>query len=125
MFRQPQIPTLVQAILVMDSRNTMASVRSQSLTGSWSQLYRSGGIYLDLSLRSDVSGSTLMGHLVADPSQLSQLAGVAVLQKDSDAERSWPISSTGSFRIRLSQSGIHRLEVVLEDQVIIIEKLEV
>ncbi len=125
MFKQPQMPTLSAATLVMDSRKTLVSVRHQNLTGSWSQLYKSGDVYLDLSLRSEASGSTLLGHLVADPSQLTQLGGMAVLQKDQNTELSATVNSTGSFRLPLNQSGVYRLEVVLQDQIIFVDRLEV
>lgn len=125
MFKAPEIPTLSEATLVMDSRKTMVAVRHQNLSGAWSQLYKAGGIYLDLSLRTDGTESALLGHLVADPSQLTQLGGMAVLQKDDEAEVSSTINSSGSFRLPLDQLGTYRLEVVLKDQIIFVDKLEV
>lgn len=117
-------PSPVQAILVMDSRKTSHALRSQNFSGAWSQLYKAGDFYLDLSLKPEAAGAILQGHIVADPSLYSHLHGLVLLRKN-QANLSAPLGSTGSFRVVLEEPGDYGLEIVLQDQVFRVEKLEI
>ncbi len=117
-----QLPTPLQARLVMDSRKTLSSVRNQNLTGSWSQLYKADHLYLDLSLRNSTGESLLLGHLVSDPSSPIPLQATARLVGEQE-EYATAISSMGSFRLPV-QSGVYRLELDLVNSHIAVDKLE-
>ena len=108
----------------MDSRKSLTPLRSQNLTGSWSQLYKSGDLYLDLNMRNSGLEAVLMGHLVTDPSAPIPDRATARLKGDSDVEYQAHITSTGSFRLPIARSGIYRLELDLHNHLISIDSLE-
>ncbi|MCX7602033.1 MAG: hypothetical protein N2Z75_08860 [Meiothermus sp.] len=114
----------IQAILVMDSRKTSLALRQQNFTGAWSQLYKAGDFYLDLSLKPDSHKAYLQGYLVADPSRLTQVEGVTSLHNE-QTQLSAPISLTGSFRLEVPTGGAYQLEIALADQVIRLDHIEV
>lgn len=117
-------PHNVQAKLVMDSRKTLVSVRNQNLSGSWSQLYKAGDLYLDLSLRSNGLESVLMGHLVADAAAAIPSHATARLTSEKNESYASDISPTGSFRLP-AQRGLYRLELSLDGLNITVDRLEV
>ncbi|GEM85244.1 hypothetical protein [Meiothermus hypogaeus] len=118
--KKPQL----QAILVMDSRKTSLAVRHQNFTGAWSQLYKAGDFYLDLSLKPDNHKAYLQGYIVADPSQLAQIQGSTALHNE-QTQLTAPISLTGSFRLEVPQGGKYHLEIALQNQVIRLEHIEI
>lgn len=115
-------PTHMEAILVMDSRKTSHAIRSQSFSGAWSQLYKAGNFYLDLSLKPQEGGALLQGHIVAEPGHNPN--GLVFVRTDK-ANQSIAISPTGSFRLALQEPGEYGLEIVLQDQVVRVGKLEI
>jgi len=115
-------PIPMEAILVMDSRKTSHAIRSQNFSGAWSQLYKAGNFYLDLSLKPQNDGAILQGHIVAEPGQDTN--GLVFVRTD-QANQSIAISPTGSFRLALQEPGQYGLEIVLQDQVVRVGKLEV
>lgn len=117
-------PSSVQAILVMDSRKTAHALRSQNFSGTWSQLYKAGDCYLDLSLRPEASGAILQGNIVAEPGRYLNMKGLVFVRKG-QTDLSTSISPSGSFRLELDKSGQYGLEIVLPNQVISINKLEI
>ncbi len=123
MMTEPKKPQL-QAILVMDSRKTSLAVRQQNFTGAWSQLYKAGDFYLDLSLKPDAHKAYLQGYIVADPSQLCSIQGTTSLQGE-QTQLSTPIGLTGSFRMEVSRRGEYNLEIALPDQVIRLDSIEI
>lgn len=118
------LPNRIHAKLVMDSRKTLVSVRNQNLSGSWSQLYKAGDLYLDLSLRSNGLESVLMGHLVTDGVLPIPAHSTARLTSETNQLYASDISSTGSFRLP-AQRGLYRLELNLEGLDITVDRLEV
>ncbi len=116
--------TQLQAILVMDSRKTSLAVRQQNFTGAWSQLYKAGDFYLDLSLKPDNHKTYLQGYIVADPSHLSAIQGTTRLHNE-ETELSTPLGLTGSFRLEVPQPGEYSLEIALQDQVIRLDSIGV
>lgn len=118
--KKPQL----QAILVMDSRKTSLAVRHQSFTGAWSQLYKAGDFYLDLSLKPDSHKAILQGYIVADPSQLAQIQGTTALHNE-QTQLTAPISPTGSFRLEVPTAGPYHLDIALQDQVIRLDRIEI
>ncbi|WP_299431056.1 hypothetical protein [uncultured Meiothermus sp.] len=120
---EPKKPNL-QAILVMDSRKTSLAVRQQNFTGAWSQLYKAGDFYLDLSLKPDTHKAYLQGYIVADPSLLSSIQGTTLLHND-QTQLSTPIGRIGSFRLEVPATGAYRLEIALPDQVIRLDSIEI
>ncbi len=89
--KKPQL----QAILVMDSRRISLVLRQQNFTGAWSQLYKAGDFYPDLSLKPDAHKAYLQGYIVADPSQLGSIQGTTSLYNE-QTQLSTPIGVTGS-----------------------------
>jgi len=114
----------LQAILVMDSRKTSLALRQQNFTGAWSQLYKAGDFYLDLSLKPATRKAYLQGRIVADPGQLPCLQGSATLHGD-QTRLSVPLEPTGSFRLEVFQVGQYSVEIALPDQVIRLEGIKI
>lgn len=123
MMTESKKPTL-QAILVMDSRKTSLAVRHQNFTGAWSQLYKAGDFYLDLSLKPDGHKAYLQGYLVADPSQLTQIEGTTALHNE-QTQLTSPIGLTGSFRLEVPTGGEYQLEIALQNQVIRLDSIQI
>jgi hypothetical protein len=101
-----------EAVLVMDSRDTTSSVRSQAFAGGWSRLYQAGAYYLDLSLKQDGDHTVLMGHVLppVGEHQVKGLVRIAEVggQKDSS------IGPAGDFRLEVQIGELQSLEVELE-----------
>jgi predicted RecB family nuclease len=108
----------------MDSRKTSLAVRHQNFTEGWSQLYKAGDFYLDLSLKPDHHKAYLQGYLVADPAQLTQVQGRTLLHNE-HAQLTAALSLTGSFRLEVPQGGTYQLEIALQDQVIRLDRIEI
>ena len=106
-----------EAKLVMDSRDSTASVRSQAFVGGWSRLYQAGSYYLDLSLKANGQSSILMGH-VLPPVGEHHLKG-AVRLGDKEAE----IGAAGDFRFEIHPESLKQLEVQLETAHLVIPNL--
>lgn len=119
-----ELPNTIHAKLVMDSRKTLVAVRGQNFTGSWSQLYKAGDLYLDLSLRNNGIESVLMGHLVTDASSPVAPLSKARLTSEKNQTYMSDINSTGSFRLP-AQRGLYRLELELQGVGITIDRLEI
>jgi len=117
-------PTSIQAILVMDSRKTSIAVRSQNFTGSWSQLYKAGDFYLDLSLKPSETEAMLIGQ-ISGPAQLAEEISGIVSVKNGQGVASGTISPRGSFRLALSERGEHLLEIALKNRVLQVSRLEI
>lgn len=120
------MPRAQTATLVMDSRHNLISVRSQSLMGSWSQLFKAGNRYLDLNFQNKGAESVLFGYLVSDPgTPISTHAMVRL--SSSTVEYQTTLSSSGSFRITLNGNlkEMYCFELDLSDQVISIDRLEI
>lgn len=120
---RPHRPTQMEAILVMDSRSTQIAIRNQNFGGAWSRLYKAGAYYLDLALKPEDKGAVLIGQILSD--KLGHPKGLVTLRSGLELMASTSISPTGSFRLALAQPGEQVLEVVLQDQVIQVGKLEV
>ncbi|MCX8089115.1 MAG: hypothetical protein N3C58_07555 [Meiothermus ruber] len=118
--KKPQL----QAILVMDSRRISLALRQQNFTGAWSQLYKAGDFYLDLSLKPDAHKAYLQGYIVADPSQLGSIQGTTSLYNE-QTQLSTPIGVTGSFRLEVPQGGEYQLEIALQHQVIRLDSIQI
>jgi len=116
--------TQLQAILVMDSRKTSPAVRQQNFTGAWSQLYKAGDFYLDLSLKPDSHKAYLQGYIVTDTSQLTAIQGSTSLH-NGQTQLSTPIGLTGSFRLEVPTTGAYCLEIALQDQVIRLDSIQI
>lgn len=117
------VKTQHHATLVMDSRKTWSAVRNQNLSGSWSQLYKVGEYYLDLSLRSSGNDKTLMGHLVGNISTPALQSAVVHLRTEETSYKS-AVAASGMFRLPIEKEGTYNLEVELQDQYIAVDKLE-
>ena len=107
-----------EAKLVMDSRETTTSVRSQAFVGGWSKLYQAGAYYLDLSLKMDGQAAVLMGH-VLPPVGEHQVKGRVRL----DERHEVSIGTAGDFRIEVHPNHIGKLEVELEAAQLVISNL--
>jgi hypothetical protein len=101
-----------EAVLVMDSRDTTSSVRSQAFAGGWSRLYQAGAYYLDLSLKQDGDHTVLMGH-VLPPVGEHQVKG-QVRISEQGGEKDSNIGPAGDFRLEVKMGELQSLEVELE-----------
>jgi hypothetical protein len=99
-----------EAVLVMDSRDTTSSVRSQAFAGGWSRLYQAGAYYLDLSLKQDGNHTVLMGH-VLPPVGEHQVKGAVRIALTEQASN---IGPAGDFRLEIQPGEAQGLEVELE-----------
>jgi hypothetical protein len=106
------------AKLVMDSRETVTSVRSQAFVGGWSKLYQAGAYYLDLSLKMDGQAAVLLGH-VLPPVGEHQVKGRVRL----DERHEVTIGNAGDFRIEVHPDRIGKLEVELEAAHLVVSNL--
>ncbi len=101
-----------EAVLVMDSRDTSSSVRSQAFAGGWSRLYQAGAYYLDLSLKQDGDHTVLMGHVLppVGEHQVKGLVRIAEVEGQKDSS----IGPAGDFRLEVKMGEFQALEVELE-----------
>ncbi len=112
-----------EAILIMDSRTTPTrAVRHQNFQGAWSRLYKAGDLYLDLSLRVEGQGATLVGQVIAEAQK--PVALNVVLHGPSGSEAS-PVNDYGIFRLNIREKGDHVLEFDLGDEAFMVPGLEV
>ncbi len=101
-----------EAVLVMDSRDTTSSVRSQAFAGGWSRLYQAGAYYLDLSLKQDGDHTVLMGHVLPPVGEYQVTGLVRIAQVGGDKDSS--IGPAGDFRLEVKLDEFQGLEVELE-----------
>lgn len=101
-----------EAVLVMDSRDTTSSVRSQAFTAGWSRLYQAGAYYLDLSLKQDGDQTVLMGHVLPPVGEHQVKGQVRVAQLE--GEQGSSIGPAGDFRLEVKLEALQGLEVELE-----------
>lgn len=112
-----------EAILIMDSRTTLASaVRHQNIPGAWSKLYKAGDMYLDLSLKVEGRGAMLVGQVIAEAHK--PVAMSVVLQGPSRRSTSI-VNEYGTFRLSVQEKGDHVLEFDLGEETFIVPGLEV
>lgn len=127
MFQEPIKPSSPasrrEAILIMDSRTTPASaVRHQNFHGVWSKLYKAGDMYLDLSLKAEGSGATLVGQVIAEAHKPIALS--VVLHGPGGSNLS-PVNEYGNFRLNVQEKGDHVLEFDLGGETFLVRGLEV
>ncbi len=112
-----------EAILIMDSRTTPTrAVRHQNFQGAWSKLYKAGDMYLDLSLKAEGKGATLVGQVIAEAQK--PVALNVVLHGPSGCEAS-PVNECGIFRLNIQGKGDHMLEFDLGEETFMVPGLEV
>jgi hypothetical protein len=107
-----------EAILVMDSRSQSGSVRSQSVGGGWTRLYKSDFYFLDLSLQYTSVGATLVGQVLPANPERRVVGSVATKN-----QYSITLDREGGFKINLEQ-GLHDLHLHLNNGVIAVKGLE-
>jgi hypothetical protein len=118
-------PEAIEAILVMDSRHTQNGLRSQTLSGEWTRLYRVGPYYLDLTLKSEGPSAVLLGQFLQETSDSSMPKGMATLHLQGQTLVSAPIGVMGEFRLPVSQRGPYQLMIGLPQQTITVSPLEI
>ena len=118
-------PEVIEAILVMDSRHTQSGLRSQTLTGEWTRLYRVGPYYLDLTLKSEGQAAVLLGQFLQETSDSSMPKGMATLHMQGQTLVSAPIGVMGEFRLPVNQRGPYQLMIGLPQQTITVSPLEI
>lgn len=117
--------TPTEAILVMDSRLKMLSIRSQRVTGSWSKLFKVGEHYLDLSLKAQdtQSKARLLGKVVS-PAGIG--AGqVTLLGENGETQAEASLSLSGMFNLTVEQVGTYDLEMVIGQHQFVIRPIDV
>ncbi len=117
-------PQTHSAILVMDSRKLIRSVRNQSVPlGGWSRLYQAGPFYLDMSLHLENNSVRLMGHMVGHKTKPFN-SGLVRLKRSSGEWLEKPLEPSGRFSLALEPQEEYSLEFVLDNQNISLSKLE-
>ncbi len=112
-----------EAILIMDSRTTPTStVRHQNFHGTWNKLYKAGDMYLDLSLKVEGRGATLVGQVIAEAHKPVALS--VVLHGPGGSNLS-PVNEYGNFRLNVQEKGDHVLEFDLGGETFWVRGLEV
>ena len=107
-----------EAVLIMDSRETTTSVRSQAFVGGWSKLYQAGTYYLDLSLKMDGQAAVLMGHVLPPVGEHQVRGRVRVNRTQTD------LGPAGDFRIEIDPVQLKNLEVELENIALAVRDLD-
>lgn len=111
-----------EAILIMDSRNMPgAAVRHHNFQCAWSQLYKAGDLYLDLSLKVDEKGTILVGQVIAEAQ--NPVALHVTLHGPSQSSSS-PVNEYGNFRVSIVEKGDHLLEFELGEESFVVRRLE-
>jgi hypothetical protein len=118
-------PEAIEAILVMDSRQTQSGLRSQTIAGEWTRLYRVGPYYLDLTLKAEGQTSVLMGQFLQETSDSTMPKGMATLHLQGQTLVSAPIGVMGEFRLPVAQRGPYQLMIGLPQQTITVSPLEI
>ncbi|MER3484199.1 MAG: hypothetical protein C4332_14675 [Meiothermus sp.] len=113
-----------EAILIMDSRSTPSGVRSSSFSSSWSKLYKAGGVYLDLSLKSEGNGAVLLGQVIAE-SKLPKVRSLTLRGGEGDTLATGMVNEYGGFRLELKTKGDCSLEFNLGSETFKLDGLEV
>ncbi|WP_299427804.1 hypothetical protein [uncultured Meiothermus sp.] len=115
-------PTRREAILVMDSRNLLHDVRNNSLSGSWSKLYKVDHHYLDLSLKVEGAESLLIGKLVTPTQSNGQARLVAC---NGGLLQEVELGASGMFRLPVPTTGVYHLEMRLGEQQFVVRSVDV
>ncbi len=112
-----------EAVLIMDSRTTSTrAVRHQNPHGAWSKLYKAGDLYLDLSLKVEAKGATLVGQVIAEAQK--PVALNVVLHGPNGCEAG-PVNEYGIFRLNIQGKGDYLLEFDLGEEAFMVPGLEV
>ncbi|MBF6593055.1 MAG: hypothetical protein IVW51_01245 [Thermaceae bacterium] len=123
MFRSVSLPSK-EAILIMDSRSSQSGLRHSGLSASWSKLYKAGGVYLDLSLKSEGSGAVLLGQVIAE-SKHPRVHSLSLHGVEGTAVATSPVNEYGGFRLELKEKGDYSLEFNLGAESFKVDGLEV
>ncbi len=112
-----------EAILIMDSRTAPTrAVRHQNHHGIWSKLYKAGDMYLDLSLKAEARGATLVGQVIAEA---QQPVALNVVLHGPDGSEASPVNEYGIFRLNVQGKGDYTLEFDLGEEAFMVPGLEV
>ncbi len=121
---KPMHPTSrKEAILIMDSRFMPGrALRHQSFRDGWSKLYKAGDLYLDLTLKTEGAKFVLVGQVIAEAQQFSELN--ITLHRPNGYNTS-PVNEYGIFRLNIQEKGSHMLEFDLGQDAFVIHGIEV
>ena len=117
----------IVAALVMEAKNP-ASTRSQATLGT-TRLYKAEEYYLDLSSRTEETGTVLSGQILpvhaSTPSPKGEIWLRGELEASGPVGASSPIGPSGDFRLTVAGAGRPlQLEVHLDSSIILIAPLE-
>ncbi len=116
-------PSRKEAVLIMDSRFTPSmALRHQNLFGRWSQLYRVGDLYLDLTLKSEDATFVLVGQVIAEARQFSR---PHITLRGPNGYCTSPLNEYGIFRLNVQEKGCYELEFAMGQDKFLIHRIEV
>ena len=122
--RTNRLPIIVDAVLIMETRNSNAGLRTQAFSGGWSRLYQAGDYYLDLSFKPESKTAVLLGRLLPSTPQ-ERLEGRVELLPVSGADGlEAPLHPSGEFRFECNTSGEHALMVDLQGTTLRVQPIE-
>ncbi|WP_337869216.1 hypothetical protein [Meiothermus sp.] len=120
---KPMQTSRKEAILIMDSRFTPGmALRHQNLFGRWSQLYRAGDLYLDLTLKSEDAKFVLVGQVIAEARQFSRSH---ITLHGPNRYNTSPVNEYGIFHLNIQQKGRYELEFAMGQETFLIHGIEV
>lgn len=121
---RPVAASAKEAILIMDSRGARSGLRGSGLSASWSRLYKAGGVYLDLSLKSEENGAVLLGQVITE-SKHPRVRSLTLLGSGGTPVAASQVSDYGGFRLELKDKGDYTLEFNLGGEIFKMDDLEV
>jgi hypothetical protein len=110
----PNTPETREAILIMDSRRNVSSLRSGSLSSTWNKLYKVGDAYLDVSLKSEGETSLLVGQVISEKGVPS--GHILLLDEDQQVKFAQGFESGAAFRFELNTADQYRLEMKIGEE---------
>jgi hypothetical protein len=122
--RTNRAPIIVDAVLVMETRDSNVGLRTQAFAGGWSRLYQAGDYYLDLSFKAEPKNAVLIGRLLPSTPQ-ERLEGRVELRPVTGGEGlETPLEASGEFRFECNASGEHALMVDLQGTTLRVQPIE-
>ena len=101
--------------LLMDSRTSPETLRSQNGTTAWSRVYKIEEFYLDLNLQANSHRAVLMGQILPLGQELQQ-SSIGLKDAGGKVFENMPIGVAGDFRCALAYPGTYELEIKLAER---------
>lgn len=101
--------------LLMDSRRTSQTLRSQNVSSAWTRVYKVEEFYLDLNLQARNHRAVLMGQILLLGKEL-QPSSIDLKDQGGKVLENLPIGGAGDFRCTVPYPGTYELEIRLAER---------